>query len=141
MEIAQVSSREIAIRMMIIDHQKRDNDLILISTYAPIGVDSDEAWTSFFEDYDTSLKMCKINGTIIAGMDRNLSLGTNVGNICVPSGVPDTNNAGRRKTFSKKNPTEHGSIHAQNSFTNRTTSSQTRTNSETSQMQELQRAW
>ena len=48
MEIARVSSRVIAIRMMISDHQKRENGLILISAYAPICVDSDEAWTSFF---------------------------------------------------------------------------------------------
>ena len=41
MEIARVSSQVIAIRMMITDHQKRKNGLILISAYAPIGVDSD----------------------------------------------------------------------------------------------------
>ena len=57
--------------MMITNHKKSENGLILISAYSPIGVDSDEAWTSFFEDYDTALKMCKINDTIIAGMDRN----------------------------------------------------------------------
>ena len=59
MEISRVSSRAIAIRMMITDHQKCENGLILISAYAPIGVDSDEAWTSFFEDYDTALKCVK----------------------------------------------------------------------------------
>ena len=63
MEIAQVSSRVIAIRMMISDHQNWENGLILISVYAPISVDSDEAWTSFFADYDTALKMCKLNDT------------------------------------------------------------------------------
>ena len=42
--------------MMISDHQKQENGLILISAYAPIGVDSDEALTSFFVDYDTALK-------------------------------------------------------------------------------------
>ena len=46
MEIARVSYRVIAIRMMIIDYQKQENGLILISAYDPIGVDSDEAWTS-----------------------------------------------------------------------------------------------
>ena len=70
--------------MMITDHQKRENGLVLISAYAPIGVDSDEAWTSFFDDYDLALKMCKINDTIIAGMDGNLSMGTNDGNLCGP---------------------------------------------------------
>ena len=63
MEIARVSSRLIAIRMMITDHQNRNNSLVLISAYAPIGADSDEAWTSFFEYYDAALKMCKINDT------------------------------------------------------------------------------
>ena len=82
--------------MMITNHQKHDNGLVLISAYATIGVDSDEASTSFFEDYDAALKMCKINDTIIAGMDRNSSIGTNDGNICGPFGVPHTNNAGRR---------------------------------------------
>ena len=82
--------------MIITDHQKRENGLILISAYAPIGVDSDEAWTSFFKDYDTALKMCKLNDTLIAGMDGNLSMGTNNGNICGPFGVPHTNDAGRR---------------------------------------------
>ena len=77
MEIAQVSSRVIAICMMISDHQKRETDLILIRAYVPIGVDSDEAWTSFFADYDTALKMCKLNDTLIAGMDGNSSMGTN----------------------------------------------------------------
>ena len=96
MEIAQVSSRVIAIRMMVNDHQKRENGLILISAYAPIGVDSDEAWTSFFEDYDTALKMCKINHTIIASICGNSSMGTNDGNLCGPFGVPHTNDAGRR---------------------------------------------
>ena len=38
MEIARVSSRVIAIRMMISNHQNRENGLILISAYAPIGV-------------------------------------------------------------------------------------------------------
>ena len=117
--------------MMITDHQESENGLILISAYTPIGVDSDEAWTSFFEDYDTDLKMCKINDTIIAGMDGNLSMGTNYGNICGPFVVTHTNDAGRRMhsflsirglttttTFFQKNPTEHGSIHAQNSLTN-----------------------
>ena len=80
MEISQISSRVIAIRMMITNHQKRENGLILISAYAPIGVDSDEAWTSFFDDYDAALKMCKINDTILAGMDRNSSMGENDGN-------------------------------------------------------------
>ena len=71
MEISRVSSRVISIRMMITDQQKRKNSLILISAYAPIGADSDEAWTSFFEDYDTALKMCKIKDTIIPGMYGN----------------------------------------------------------------------
>ena len=48
MEIARVSSRLIAIRMMITGHQKRNNGLILISAYASKGVDSDEARTAFF---------------------------------------------------------------------------------------------
>ena len=82
--------------MMISDHQNRENGLILISAYAPIGVDSDEAWTSFSTDYDTDLKMCKRNDTLIAGMDGNLSMGTNDGNICGPFGVPHTNNSGIR---------------------------------------------
>ena len=82
--------------MMITDHQKRENGLILISAYAPIGADSDEAWTSFFEDYDAALKMCKINDTILAGMDGNSSMGTNYLNVCGPFGIPHTNDAGRR---------------------------------------------
>ena len=82
--------------MMISDQQNRENGPILISAYDPIGVDSDEAWTSFFADYDTDIKMCKLNDTLIAGMDGNLSMGTNDGNICGPFGVPHTNNAGRR---------------------------------------------
>ena len=60
-----------AIRMMITDHQKLENGLILISAYAPIGADSYEAWNSFFEDYDAALIMFKINDTILAGMDGN----------------------------------------------------------------------
>ena len=82
--------------MMITDHQKRENGLILIIAYAPIGVDSDEAWTSFFDDYDAGLKLCKINDTILAGMDRNSSMGTNDENLCGPFGIPHTNDAGRR---------------------------------------------
>ena len=82
--------------MMITDHQKRENGLIIISVYAPIGAYSDEAWTSFFEDYDAALKMCKINNTILAGMDGNSSMGTNDGNVCGPLGIPHINDAGRR---------------------------------------------
>ena len=82
--------------MMISDHQNRENGLIFISAYAPIGVDSDEAWTSFFADYDTALKMCKLNDTLIAGMDGNSSMGINDGNICGPFGLPHTNDAWRR---------------------------------------------
>ena len=95
MEIARVSSQVISIRMMITDHQKRENGLILISAYDPIGADSDETWTSFFEDYDAALKMCKINDTILAGMDRNSSMETNDRNLCGPFGIPHTNGAGR----------------------------------------------
>ena len=73
--------------MMITDHQKRENGLILISAYAPIGVDSDGAWSSFFEDYDATLKMCKINDTILAGMDRNSRMGTNDGYVCGPHSI------------------------------------------------------
>ena len=80
--------------MMITNHQKRENGLILINAYAPIGVDSDEAWTSFFEDYDTALKMYKINDTIIAGMDGNSRMGNNNGNVCGPFEVPHTIDAG-----------------------------------------------
>ena len=96
MEIAQVSSQVIAIRMMISDHQNQENGIILISAYAPIGVYSDEAWTSFFADYDTAHKMCKLKDTLIAVMDGNLRMGTNDGNICGPFGVTHTNDAGRR---------------------------------------------
>ena len=71
MEIAWTSARLIAIRMMITDHKKHKNGLILISAYAPIGVDSDEARTSFFDDYDAALKLCKINDTVLFGMDGN----------------------------------------------------------------------
>ena len=108
----------------------------------------------FFADYDTDLKMCKLKDTLIAGMDGNSSMGTNDGNICDPFGVTHTNDTGKRMhyflsirglttttTFFQKYPTEHGSIHAQNSLTNWTTSQQTRTNSAPSQMQESQRAW
>ena len=131
METAQVSSRVIAICMMINDHQKRENGLILISAHAPIGANSDEVWTSFFEDYDAALKLCKINDTILSGMDGKSSMGTNDGNVCGPFGIPHTNDAGRRMhsfllirglttatTFFQKNPTEHGFIHAQNPPTN-----------------------
>ena len=80
--------------MMITDHQKHKNGLILISAYAPIGADSDEAWAYFFEDYDAALKMCKINDTILAGMDRNSSMVTKYENLCGPFGVPHINDAG-----------------------------------------------
>ena len=96
MEIAWLSSQVIAIRMMITDHQKRENGLILISAYALIGKDSDEAWTTFFEDYNTPIRMCKINDTTIADMDGNSCMGTNDGNLCGIFGVPHTNDAGRR---------------------------------------------
>ena len=96
MEIDRISARVIAIQMMITDHQKRENGLILISSYAPIGVDSDEAWTSFFDDCDAALKLCEINDTILAGMDGNSSMGTNDVNVCGTFGIPHTNNAGRR---------------------------------------------
>ena len=49
----------------------------------------------FFEDYYAALKMCKINDTILSGMDRNSSMGTNDGNLCGPFGIPHTNDAGR----------------------------------------------
>ena len=59
MEMARVSSRVIAIHMMITDHQKRENGLILISAYAPIGADPDEAWTSFLRITMQLLKCVK----------------------------------------------------------------------------------
>ena len=58
-ETARVSSGVIAIRMMITNHQKRENGLILISAYAPIGVDSDEAFTSFLRTTIQILKFVK----------------------------------------------------------------------------------
>ena len=131
MEIARISARVIAIRIMITDHQKRENGLILIIAYAPIGIESDEVWISFFEDYDAALKLCKINDTILSGMDGKSSMGTNDGNVCGPFGIPHTNDAGRRMnyflstrglttatTFPQKNPMEHGFIHSQNPPTN-----------------------
>ena len=39
MEKIRISARVIAIRMMIADHQKRENSFILISAYSPICVD------------------------------------------------------------------------------------------------------
>ena len=96
MEIARISALVMAIRMMITDHQKLENGLILISTYAPIGVDSDEARTSFFDDYDAAPKLCKTNDTVLSGTDGNSSMGTNDGNVCGPFGIPHTNYAGRR---------------------------------------------
>ena len=95
MEIARISARVIAIRMMITEHQKRENGLVLIIAYAPIGVDSDELWTSFFDDYDAALKLCKTNDTVLAGTDGNSSMGKNDGNVCSPFRIPHTNNAGR----------------------------------------------
>ena len=82
--------------MMITDHQKRENRLVLISAYAPIGVDLDEAWISFFDDYDAALKLCKTNYTVLSGMDRNSITGTNDGNVCGPFGIPHTKDAGIR---------------------------------------------
>ena len=95
MEIAWISARLITIYMMITDYQKRENGLVLISAYAPIGVDSDEAWTSFFDDYDAALKLCKMNNTVLSGMDRNSSMGTNDETLCGPFGIPHTNDSGR----------------------------------------------
>ena len=99
MEIARVSYQVISICMMISNHKKRENGLILISAYDPIGADSDETWTSFFEDYDAALKMCKINDTILAGIDGKSSMGTNDVNLCGPFGIPHSNNAGRIMHF------------------------------------------
>ena len=58
MEIGQISARVIAIYMMITDHQKREKGLVLMSAYAPIGVDSDEAWTSFLIMITMQLSNC-----------------------------------------------------------------------------------
>ena len=153
MEIARVSFRVIAICMIITNHQNCENGLILISAYAPIGADSDETWTSFFEDYDAALKMCKINDKILAGMDGKLSMGTNDGNVYGTFGIPHTNDAGRRMhpscqsgispqppPFSRKIPRNMDSSTLKPPPTNYTTSSKTRANSSTSQMQELKRA-
>ena len=95
-EIAQISDRLIAIQIMITEHQKLENGLILISAYASIGVYSDEAWTSFFYDNDAALKLCKMNDTVLYGMDRNLRMGKNIGNFYGPFGIPHTNDTGRR---------------------------------------------
>ena len=134
--------------MMIADHQERENRLVLISAYAPIGVYSDEAWTSFFDDYGAALKLCKTNDTVLAGTDRNSSMVTNEGNVCGTFGIPHTNDAGRRiysflsirglttaTTFFQKK--YHGTwIHPRSNYPNNyTTSSQIGTKSVSSQMQ------
>ena len=70
--------------MMITDQQKSEKGLILIRAYAPIGVDSDETWTSFFDYYDAALKLCKTNNTVLSGTDGISSMGINDGNVCGP---------------------------------------------------------
>ena len=52
-----------------------------------------------FEDYYAALKLCKINDTILAGMDGNSSMGTNDKNVSGTFGIPHTNDAGRRMQY------------------------------------------
>eukprot|EP00957_Ditylum_brightwellii_P015301 1152834-Ditylum_brightwellii.AAC.1 len=75
MEIARVSAQVITLRMTVLDDRKKEIGLVQISAYAPIGINPEKKWSTFFNDFDTVLQLCKPNDLSFIGMDGNSSLG------------------------------------------------------------------
>eukprot|EP00957_Ditylum_brightwellii_P114124 8700450-Ditylum_brightwellii.AAC.1 len=80
MELAHISARIIALHMIVADNKNRDIGLVLIRAYAPMVSQSEEDWTSFFNNYNKALQLCKRDNIIITRMDTNSSMGVKDGN-------------------------------------------------------------
>eukprot|EP00957_Ditylum_brightwellii_P080712 6138582-Ditylum_brightwellii.AAC.1 len=75
MELVYISACIIALHMIVINSKNKDIGLVLISAYAPLGSQSEEDWTSFFNSDDKALQLCKRDNVIITRMDTNSSMG------------------------------------------------------------------
>eukprot|EP00957_Ditylum_brightwellii_P102578 7818081-Ditylum_brightwellii.AAC.1 len=95
MDIARVSAHVIALRMTLLNDRKKEIYVVLISTYAPIGIVPEEEWASFFHNFDTTLQLCKPNDIIFIGMDENSSLVIGDGTVCRPFGLQHTNDSNK----------------------------------------------
>eukprot|EP00957_Ditylum_brightwellii_P063591 4827430-Ditylum_brightwellii.AAC.1 len=67
MTMAQVLVQVIALQMIVLDDNKLEIGLVLISAYATIGIDLEEAWASFFNHYNTAIHLCKTDDIVITG--------------------------------------------------------------------------
>eukprot|EP00957_Ditylum_brightwellii_P208450 15357509-Ditylum_brightwellii.AAC.1 len=72
--MTRVLAQVIALQKTVLDNNKQEIGLVLISTYTPIGIDLEEAWTSFFNNYNAAMQLCKTNDIVIIGIDNNSSL-------------------------------------------------------------------
>jgi len=76
-EIHRISSRVMAVRLLLTDRHPNDVGVFVISSYAPIGVASDIEWEIFFDDLDKCISKKKPKDILIIGSDTNSSMGCN----------------------------------------------------------------
>eukprot|EP00957_Ditylum_brightwellii_P024791 1873511-Ditylum_brightwellii.AAC.1 len=71
-----------AISLIILDNQKREVELVLISAYALIGDAEEEEWYTFSTNLDTATQVIKKDDNILIRMNGNASMGINNGSVC-----------------------------------------------------------
>ena len=101
-ELHEISSRIIAIRLLMKDIHDKDIGLYLVSAYAPIATADELQWENFFNDLDACYAK-KCHGDIfVIGSDTNSSMGCrlqppNNGRCSVGCyGLSHVNDSGRR---------------------------------------------
>eukprot|EP00957_Ditylum_brightwellii_P020535 1548025-Ditylum_brightwellii.AAC.1 len=80
MKLAHISAHIIALHM-IVTNDKKEIGLILIIAYAPMCSQLEEDWTSFFDNDNKALQLCKRDDISITSMDTNSSMGVKDGNV------------------------------------------------------------
>ena len=99
-EIHRISSRVMAVRLLLTDRHPNDVGVFVISSYAPIGVASDIEWEIFFDSLDKCISKKKPKDILIIGSDTNSSMGCNTqlnkGYPIGKFGLEHINDSGRR---------------------------------------------
>ncbi|XP_066923905.1 uncharacterized protein [Clytia hemisphaerica] len=99
-EIHRISSRVIAVRLLLTDRHANDVGVFVISSYAPIGMASDIEWENFFDGLDDCISKKKPKDILVIGSDTNSSMGCNAQlNEDYPIGkfgIEHINDSGRR---------------------------------------------
>ena len=107
----RISSRVIAVRLLVRDPVKRSKQLgvLLVSGYAPVSTAAEAEWTTYYDDIAAAISHRHVGDVLVLGTDANASIGR--GSMCGidvdertgavgPYGLAHVNASGRRlRTF------------------------------------------